>query len=148
MRLYITKCNRQINPKCKSDQEIELFLDNVVFRMILYEEKSKFSFKNTTEYFTTVRKEENQINVKFDQYTYFDYSLSFSRIVDRTNRINPFEKERIHNFLSSLKFGEIVYPKFDTFYLATRDNGKTIRVEEVQLLYAFRFLPDSKMTIE
>jgi hypothetical protein len=95
-----------------------------------------------------VRKEELQINVKFNAYTYFDYNMQFSRIVDSTNRINPFEKERIHYFLTSIKFGEVEFPKYETWYYATRDNGKTVIKENVHLFYAFRFLPDSKVTIE
>jgi hypothetical protein len=71
--------------------------------MVLYEEKSKFSSKDTDKFYTTDRKEFVQINLGLDKYTYFDYSISFSLISDMTNRLNPFEKVRDHYYLTSFK---------------------------------------------
>jgi hypothetical protein len=57
-----------------------------------------------------------QINIKFEKYTYFDYSISFSLIADKPNRLNPFEPIKRHYYLKSFKFGEVVFPKYEATY--------------------------------
>jgi hypothetical protein len=51
-RLYIVKCNKQVNPYCKEDDVIDRFLQTSQLRLKLHEERPKFA-KNTTLYYET-----------------------------------------------------------------------------------------------
>lgn len=57
MRMFITKCNKKLNSKCKSDDKISTFLDQIILKMNVFEENSRFSHIRDYEFYETIKKE-------------------------------------------------------------------------------------------
>jgi len=52
-RIYISKCNSNLNPNCKSDDAINKFLKDIQMRMYMFEEEPHLSSTNLNNFFKT-----------------------------------------------------------------------------------------------
>ena len=87
MRLYIMKCSKERNPNCKSDEQIEKFLNQIQFDLWEYEATPKFSKKNLNP-LESIFIREKILPVNLNHYTRYDLNISTSIVEDKLNRWN------------------------------------------------------------
>lgn len=146
MRLMVTKCNPSLNANCKSDAKISEFLAKTQFRMRLYEDQTYFSYKNTQKFHKCDYKETVQMFLSLDKHSIFEYKVGIAKVFDKSSRYNPFETPRSHSYVKSQAAGQMIFQKeFFNHVLQRTPKSKPLMVPNLQLLFTFDFIEDSKV---
>lgn len=107
------KCSKEINPNCKSNDEIDQFLRENPFTLKQFEARPRFSNTNL-EPLQTILVSEKKFLLKLDEYRRYDYNVSQSVVNDKLNRWINFGTVKSY-YLRMIPEANVVNPGNFTF---------------------------------
>lgn len=141
--IEIWKCNKNRNLKCKSDKEIESFLQKIFFTLFQITDKVNFASDEALNkgVHKPLKAQDNfhsQFHINLDSYLDNNNFFRINKVRDKFNRWNPFQ------YLEFTYIDIQSNPRWNGLqamvdYNISRDNGKTFQLETNQILFGSYF---------